>query len=108
MVLVNCILISICVVFIVDLSGIMTELETFLQKILKTDKRLKLKPISCDTCMTHHTCVIYLLCVNQFSIMTYTFVCMSAFLAPIIKDILILFKDLIIKLIDFLYFIINK
>lgn len=108
MVLINCILISICVVFIVDLSGIMTELETFLQKILKTDKRLKLKPFSCDLCMTHHSCVIYLLWVNQFSIMTYTFVCMLAFLAPIIKDTLILFKDLIIKLINFLYFIINK
>ena len=108
MVLINCILITICVVFIVDLSGIMIELETSLQKILKTDKKLKLKPISCSLCMTHHTCVIYLLCVNQFSIMTYTFVCMLAFISPIIKDTLILFKDLIIKIIDFIYFIINK
>ena len=105
--IINFIAITICIVFIIDLSGIIPTLNKTLQKLLKTEKQLTIKPFSCSLCMTHHVLLIYMLFVNP-SIINYLIICLLSFATPIIKDILILIKDILIKIIDTIYFLINK
>lgn len=105
--IINYVAITICTVFIIDLSGIIPTLNRTLQKLLKTEKQLTIKPFSCSLCMTHHVLLIYMLFVNP-SIINYLIICLLSFSTPIIKDTLVLTKDIIIKIIDTIYFFINK
>ena len=105
--IINYVAITICIVFIIDLSGIIPTLNRTLQKLLKTEKQITIKPISCSLCMTHHILLIYMLFVNP-SIINYLIICLLSFSTPIIKDTLVLTKDIIIKIIDTIYFFINK
>lgn len=105
--IINYVVITICIVFIIDLSGIIPTINRTLQKLLKTEKQITIKPLNCSLCMTHHILLIYMLCVNP-SIINYLIICLLSFSTPIIKDTLVLTKDIIIKIIDTIYFFINK
>lgn len=100
---INITLITIIVVFIIDLSGIISEIERKLQILLKTNKSINIKPFSCSLCMAHHINFIYLLFnVNNHFLLYWCYICILAFLTPIIKDLLITIKELISKLINYI------
>lgn len=106
--LIDLFIITAIIVFVIDLSGVMDSIYNWLRKWLKTTKELQIKPFDCSLCMTHHILLLYLLITSQFTLINYLVVCMLSFFTPVIKDIMILTKDLAIKIIDRLYFLINK
>ena len=71
MVLINLLLISAIVVFIVDISGAVDSLKSGLKRILTKgvmkDSDYSLKPIDCSLCMTFWSGIIYLLCTGNFT-----------------------------------------
>lgn len=101
-------LLTALIVFIIDLSGFVDEIVKRLydKYIGKGDYHTiipKLKPFSCSLCMTFWTGLIYLLITAQFNILMISYVALLAFMTPVIGDFLQWVKDLLTKLIDFLY-----
>ena len=101
------IIMTIIVVFLIDLSGVIESITGAVKKWLGTSKEISLKPFSCSLCMTHHTLLLYLLFVGHFTLLNYLLVCLLAYFTPVIKDLLIMAKDLMVKVIDKLYFLIK-
>lgn len=103
--MINIFLITIIIVFIIDLSGIVNTIKEWLSLLLTKFKIRKtnysLKPIDCSLCMTFWVNLIYIIWVNQFDLKHLLFICICAFITPIIKNILIL-------LVDVINYVINK
>lgn len=100
--LLNLFLISIIICFIVDCSGIMTDVRKLVANIIykktkmKVDyNELKLKPIGCSLCMTWWTGIIYLLCISEFTILNLTIVALLALLSSNISGLMMTIKDYI-------------
>ena len=112
-IIVNIILIATIIVFIIDLSG---SIEHLVKPIVKhllhipSHKDINLPLIECSLCVTWWIGLIYVCCVsisnaftfNQFLILVSVLAVIS-FLTPTLKDILVLIKDLIIRLIEVFY-----
>ena len=94
-------MITICVVIVIDLSGIIDDVEVKLSKWLKC-KVIIPKPWSCSFCMSHHISLVYLLCVGKLTLPLYTLILLFAFLTPNIYNILIALKIAIDDLIGYL------
>lgn len=98
--IVNLILITIIVCFIVDCSGVITDIRKFASKqIFKYTKvkvdytELKLKPIGCSLCSTWWCGLIYLLCVGKFTIPYIAFVAFLSLISSNISGLLLTLKD---------------
>ena len=112
-IIINILLLSTIIVFIVDLSG---AIENLVKPIVKyflhipPYKDINLPLIECSLCVTWWLGLIYVCIVsiansftfNQFLILVFVLSLVS-FLTPVIKDILVLIKDLIIRLIEVCY-----
>ena len=107
MILINLLLITTILVFIIDLSGFTQSVQTFLKKWLKTNKDIVIKPFMCSLCMTFWTGIIYAFLTHSLSIPILAFICLLSFLTPVIKDILKLIQDFIIAVINAIYNIFN-
>lgn len=112
-IIVNILLITTIIVFIVDLSG---AIENLVKPIVKyflhipPHKDINLPLIECSLCVTWWIGLIYI-CImsivnsftfNQFLILVFVLALVS-FLTSSIKDILVLIKDLIIRFIEVFY-----
>lgn len=77
----NLLFLSLIIVFIIDYSGIVQEVEEVLQKWLKMPNKAHIpKPFSCSLCMTWWTGLIYLIIAGQFTFMAVAYVALlSAF-----------------------------
>ena len=100
------------IVFIVDLSGFVDEMvKRLYNKYIKVGDYHtlipKLKPLTCSLCLTFWVGLIYLIETSQFTILMIGYVCLLAFLAPIIGDIFILLKDILNKIINLIYKLID-
>ena len=101
MLILNFLYITIITVFIIDLSGIIQEIERKLQIILNTNKSINIKPLNCSLCLTHHINFIYLLFnINQHFLLYWVIICLLSFATPIFKDIILIIKELTIKLLN--------
>ena len=112
-IIVNIILLATIIVFIVDLSG---SIEHLVKPIVKhllhipPQKDITLPLIECSLCVTWWIGLIYICIVtiantftfNQFLILV-SALSLVSFLTPTLKDILVLIKDLIIRLIEVFY-----
>lgn len=112
-IIVNIILLAIIIVFIVDLSG---AIEHLVKPIVKhflhipPQKDIILPLIECSLCVVWWTGLIYICYVaivntftfNQFLILV-SVLALVSFLTSVIKDVLILIKDLIIRFIEVFY-----
>lgn len=97
-------LISVICVIIIDLSGIQQTVKKWICKFLhKPYQDFDMKFPFCSFCMTHHLGLIYLILTKELTLITYTFLLLIAFSTPIIKDLFVLFKDLMGRLIDGFY-----
>ena len=112
-IIVNILLISTIIVFIVDLSGAIEHLVKPIVKHLlhiPSHKDITLPLIECSLCVVWWIGLIYVCCVsianaftfNQFLILV-SVLSLVSFLTPVIKDILVLIKDLIIRFIEVFY-----
>lgn len=104
----NLLLISLILVFIIDISGFVDTVKRLVWKWVFNGKReyqdFDLKPFTCSLCSTWWAGILYL-CFTGFSWAMVAYVALLAFLTPIFKDIMIFIKDLMIKIIDELYYI---
>ena len=112
-IIINIILLSIIIVFIVDLSG---SIEHLVKPIVKhflhipPHKDINLPLIECSLCVTWWIGLIYVCYIaiantftfNQFLILV-SVLALVSFLTPVIKDTMILIKDLIIRFIEVFY-----
>jgi len=97
MTLINLLIISFMVVYVLDLSGFVEEgIQPFFRKYFKGP--LKTKPFLCSLCMTHHICLIYILIIGKFSIALWGYVCLLSFLTPVWYNILVGLRDFLIKI----------
>lgn len=103
MILINLLLITAIIVFIIDLSGFTQSVQHLLKKWLKTNKDIVIKPFMCSLCMTFWTGIIYAIIMNSFTIPILAFISLLAFMTPVIRDILKLIQDFIIAVINAIY-----
>lgn len=68
------------VTFIVDYSGFTQAWKDWLGRWLHI-KVGSVKPFDCSLCMTHHICAIYAICLGEFNILVWAYICMLAALA---------------------------
>ena len=95
-------LITICVVIVIDLSGIVDDVETRLSKWLKG--RVKIgKPWGCSFCMSHHISLVYLLCIGKLTLPLYTIILLFAFLTPVFSIFLRWVRDVLEQMVYWLY-----
>ena len=115
MTIINLILISIIVCFIVDCSGVMTDIRKFVAKqIFKYTKvkvdyaELKLKPIGCSLCSTWWCGLIYIFFVGKFTIPYIAFVAFLSLISSNISGFLLVTKDYLAALEMWLQKLIQK
>lgn len=104
----NLLLISLILVFIIDISGFVDEMKRLVWKWVFGNKKeyrdFDLKPFTCSLCATWWAGILYL-CFTGFSWEMVAYVALLSYLTPIMKDMMIFVKDLMIKIIDELYYI---
>lgn len=107
MVVTNIILIAIVWVVIIDLSGFVDSVKRAIWKwVFKGSKEYRdfdFKPLSCSFCMTWWTSLFYLIIAGEWTLSLTAFSLIIAFMTPTIKDVLILIKDFITKMIETIY-----
>lgn len=97
MTMIDLLIIALILVFIIDLSGIITEMEKALQKKLKRKVIIR-KPFSCSLCMVFWTGLVYLLITGSFTIPMIGYVSLLSFSTPVMKDTLFVLRELILNI----------
>lgn len=110
--MINLFILTCIIVFVVDLSGFVDEMvKRLYYKYIKVGDYHtlipKLKPLTCSLCLSFWVGLFYLLITSQFTILMIGYVCLLAFLSPIIGDILVMIKDAINKIINLIYKLID-
>lgn len=110
--MINLFILTCIIVFIIDLSGFVDEMvKRLYYKYIKVGDyhtlMPRLKPLTCSLCLSFWVGIIYLLITSQFTIMMIGYVCLLAFLSPIIGDILVMIKDVLNKIINLIYKLID-
>ena len=98
MILIKLLIIQFIIVFIIDLSGVIDELEKMIAKWLKVPKVRIPKPFSCSLCSTWWIGIIYLIVMGQFTILMLGYVALLAYLTPVSYNFLIMIKEALIKI----------
>lgn len=102
MIYINLLLIGIIITFALDTSGFYQEFTSMISGWMtggKIKKPIMKKPWCCSLCMTFWTGLAYILISGCFSIPMVAYLCLVAYFTPIYNDLMILVKDLIIKII---------
>lgn len=101
MVFSNLLLIAFIAVFIIDYSGFIDEADKILTKVFKSKVPLHIpKPLSCSLCSSFWLGLIYLICVNQFTLLNIAGVIVVSAFTPEILAFIYLMKDLFNNIID--------
>ena len=91
----------------IDISGFIDSLKLLISKLLTKSKlqtaQYKFKPFDCSFCMTFWVGLIYTIVTGEFNLVTLAAILLIAFMTEPIKQLLILIKDLLIKIIDVIY-----
>ena len=98
MTLINLLIIQLLIVFVIDLSGFIEELEKMIAKWLKVNKVHIPKPFSCSLCSTWWTGIIYLIIIGHFTLPYIGFVALLAYLTPVAYNFLIMVKEALTKI----------
>lgn len=99
MIYVNLLLVALVVVFIVDLSTFTASWKNALGRWLHIQVG-SVKPFDCSLCMTWWVCLIYALCVGEFSIILLAYIALLAFMAYPMSQLLLVVRELVFKLIN--------
>ena len=103
-------LLACIIVFIIDLSGFIPEISERIWKILYKNVKyvdwIITKPFSCSLCMFFWIGIIYLI-FTGFSLYMLAYVALLAFLTPVIKDVLLYVRELLIYITNKLYGLID-
>lgn len=102
----NLFLLMVIIVFIIDLSGVITEVENKLSKWLKVKSHIP-KPWSCSLCLTWWVGLTYLIITSTFTIPMITYVALLSFMTNPMYNILLFIRDLLNHIVDLLYKFLN-
>ena len=99
--IIDLILIWIIVVIIVDISGINTTVNKVLNILFdKEKKRINIK--LCDFCINWWLSLLYIICMNQFSLVNIAVILVLSTLAPILSNLIWNIRDILTKIINFM------
>lgn len=98
----NLFILSMIIVFIIDLSGIITAIENKLSKWLKCQASIP-KPWSCSLCMCWWVGLIYLICTSTFTIPMIGYVALLSLMTNPIYNMLLFIRDLLNSIVNKLY-----
>ena len=99
--IIDLILIWIIVVIIVDISGINTTVNQVLNILFdKEKKRINIK--LCDFCINWWLGLLYIICMNQFSLVNIAVILVLSTLAPILSNLIWNIRDILTKIINFM------
>lgn len=100
-------IINLLLILVIDLSGFVTNVKRLISKLLTRNKidttNFSIKPFDCSYCMTFWCLLIYLLITGNLSFLTLLLVIMITHFTEVTKQLMILVKDFILKLIDEFY-----
>lgn len=99
---IDLLLLTLIVVFIIDLSGIVDSIEGSLSKWLKGKVRIP-KPFSCSLCMTWWAGLIYILCLHQFTLPYIALVALFAHLSGFLGTFLIWVRETLVWMVEKAY-----
>lgn len=99
-------LVTCIIVFIIDISGFMDEMEHILGKWLNA-KIIIPKPFSCSLCLTWWVGLIYIIIQSNFTIPYIAYVALLSFLTSVIYNGLLLIRDCCNRIIDDIYQFLN-
>ena len=86
--------ITVIVVIIVDISGFIDSIKSFVGKVLHINN-VNLKPLDCSLCMTFWVSMAYLIYANELSITTLMFSLLISVMTPVIQDLIYLIRDIL-------------
>ena len=101
--MINCLLITIFFVIVIDQLHFWDDFSTMISGWLsggKIKKPLDWKPFNCSVCMSFWTNLAYIIVTNQFSILMVLYILTLSWGTPIISSILSLVKNLFLKMIN--------
>lgn len=105
MMILKMLILTLLVVFIIDLSGIIEELEVALAKWLKVKKVRIPKPFSCSLCSTWWLLLVMLLIEGRFTLIMIGLSGLFAYLTPVFYQLLLFVKEVGFKIVDMLFWI---
>lgn len=104
--MIDILLIAIICVIIIDLSGVTDSIKSALKRIVTkgrmSDPNYSLKPIDCSFCITFWTGLVYMLITHSLTLWMTAYLLCICVMTPVIKDILILIKETLLKIIRYL------
>ena len=103
--MIDCLLITICWVIILDQLHFFEDLTSTIKSILTKGKfrnPIQIKPFNCSTCMSFYCNLIYIIIMGKFSIFMIGYILVLSWSAPLINSIFTLLKNAIIKFINIL------
>lgn len=99
--IVNLFYIAVICVCVIDISGFVNSLKSFITRILTNGKlsssNFTLKPFDCSLCMTFWSGLIYLFVVNNVSILNIMILLLISISTPLIQDVIRTMIDLMTK-----------
>ena len=99
----NCLLITICWVIVLDQLHFVDDFTSTIKSILTKGKfrnPIQIKPFNCSVCMSFWTNLIYILIVGKFSIFMIGYILLLSWSTPMISSVLTLLKNIFLKIIN--------
>lgn len=99
----NIFIITLIIVFVLDLTDFWQNVSKGLSWIItkgKVVKSFELKPFSCSLCLPIYVNLIYVLIAGAFSIPMMGYILLMSYLTPIFADGMRLTRDFIVKLLE--------
>lgn len=90
-------ILSLVVIFIVDVSGFTQSWHDALQRWIGRPIREDIKPFSCSLCMTWWTGLAYALISGNFNIPTVGYIALLAYLSFPISQFMIFIRELLLR-----------
>lgn len=96
-------LISLICVLIIDISGIIESIKTFLSKLLKCEwYQITIKPFDCSFCMNFWCSLVYIMYNNSINLEYLFIILVFSGLTPIFKEVWLTISDLLLKILKLL------
>jgi hypothetical protein len=100
-IIIDLLLLTIIITYTVGISGFIDVLKEKIWGVLYKPipyNNWSLKPFDCPICLTFWIGLIYLFIIKDITLLNITIVCLYSLFQPVINNILIIIKELLIKL----------
>lgn len=107
MTLLELLTINLALILIIDLSGFVPSFKLLISKLLTKDRiataDYRIKPFDCSYCMTFWCLMLYIIITQQFTSVNILAVLALTHLTDVTRQLLLLIKDMLLKLINTIY-----